>query len=102
MTTDEAMATAESEGWCVRNLINQALKPDSRNWFTTLDGGEYYTNDGLYRRRVKAGIGQTPAEAILMALSADEKTDEVQSYTTDGPHPSLYDLIRRTPINRRF
>ena len=102
MTTDDAILTAESEGWTLRNLFRQTA-----NWFVTLDGGAYLNPEGYHRRLIKNGIGETPATAILTALTADPKTDEVPStkYIATEPKLSLANLGLTKPgppINRRF
>lgn len=101
MTTDEAIATAESEGFCLRNLFRQ-----TSNWFVTLDGGAYLTTEGYHRRVIKTGIGTSPALAILTALTANPKTDEVHStkYIATEPKLTLTTLGLTKPgppINRR-
>ena len=106
MTTDEAIAAAESEGFCLRFLMNQSLRPDSTNWFVTLDGGAYLTAEGYHRRIIKTGIGTSPVLAILTALTADPKMDEVPStkYIATEPKLTLSTLgltKPQPPINRR-
>jgi hypothetical protein len=96
MTLEEIIADITSAGFLVNNLF----QCNTKQWQANLRNAHGATN---------FHIADTPAEALegcmLKLNDLVPFIENTGTYTTDGPRPSLYDLIRRessTPINRRF
>ena len=99
MTTDEALATIHTAGWRLAPLLDQTIPGQPTNWYACI-------HNAAFENRI--GTGATPAEAILSALTAEQKptghwiTEEGTDIDPDRkPLSSILNIIH-IPINRRF